>query len=166
MTIGIYAGSFDPFHRGHLAFATAATRCVDHLVIAITTNPAKPTGRLTADARTRVITASTAHLTGIEVVVHHGLLADLAQQRGADVFVRSMGKEQAFELQMAVHNFALCGTPTVFLAPAADTADISSTRIRRLIEQHRTRDAAALLAPAARTVFVEALVPTRSTQPA
>lgn len=166
MTIGIYAGSFDPFHRGHLALTVAAARCVERLVIAVTTNPAKPTGLLTADARARVITASTAHLTGVEVVVHHGLLADLARERGADVFVRNMGKEQAFELQMAVHNFALCGTPTVFLAPAADTADISSTRVRHLVEQHRVEDAAALLSPAARTIFVETFLPNRSTQPA
>lgn len=166
MTTAIYAGSFDPFHCGHLAIATLATRCFDHVVIAITANPDKPTRRFTADERVCIARASTDHLSDVEVVVHDGLVADLARERRAVAFVRNMGKEQVFELQMAVHNHALADIPTIFFAPDPDSADISSTQIRRLLGDSRIDDAAALVATRARTMLRELAAAPRHRQPA
>ena len=153
MTTAIYAGSFDPFHCGHLAIATLATRCFDHVVIAITANPDKPTRRFTADERVCIARASTDHLSDVEVVVHDGLVADLARERRAVAFVRNMGKEQVFELQMAVHNHALAGVPTVFFTPDPEAADISSTQIRQLLADGRIDAASALVAASARPIL-------------
>ena len=40
-TIGVYAGSFNPFHVGHLDILRQAQRVFDHVIIAIGRNPDK-----------------------------------------------------------------------------------------------------------------------------
>lgn len=41
MTIGVYAGSFDPFTRGHWSIARGASAIFDKIVIAVGVNPNK-----------------------------------------------------------------------------------------------------------------------------
>ncbi len=67
---------------------------------------------------------------------------------------------------MAVHNHALAKVPTVFLAPDPDTADISSTQIRRLLADGRVADAATLVAPNARPLLRDLATATLDPQPA
>ena len=159
MTTALYAGSFDPFHRGHRTIVEHAARAFDAVIVAILANPAKPSGLLTAAARAEVVARSVTDLATVTVVIHHGLVADLARRTNATAFVRSMGKEQAFELQMALHNQTLADVPTVFFAPAAHTASISSTEIRARLARDDTAAALELLVPSARSTFTELTAP-------
>ncbi|HUP75884.1 MAG TPA: adenylyltransferase/cytidyltransferase family protein [Acidimicrobiales bacterium] len=115
MAVGLYAGSFDPIHRGHVDLIEAAGMCLDRLFVVVST--------------------------------HQGLLVDLAKQLDVDVLVRGMGKEPQFELQMAATNTNLPGLGTLFFAPSAATAHISSRMIRERIRRDGV-DAVADLVPA------------------
>lgn len=147
MTVGLYAGSFDPMHRGHLELVEAAARYLDRLFVVAAGNPAKPGSLLSLEQRRELIAAATAHLPNVEGLAHAGLVVALARELGADVLVRGMGKEQRVELQMATINVNLAGPPTLFFAPTAATAHISSRMVRQKIRLEGV-DAIADLVPA------------------
>ena len=133
MITGLYAGSFDPIHRGHVELIEAAASCLDRLFVVVAGNPDKPNSLLSFDERRQLIVSATMHLPNVAVLAHQGLVVDLAKQLGVDVLVRSMGKEQQIELQMAATNTNLSGLHTLFFAPSSATAHISSRMIRERI---------------------------------
>ena len=117
MRVGLYAGSFDPVHRGHVGLIEVAAGRIDRLFVVAAGNPAKAGALLSLAQRAQLISFATAHLSNVEALAHEGLVIDLARQLGVDVLVRSMGKEQKSELQMAATNDRLSGVPhTVLLA--------------------------------------------------
>ena len=128
--VGMYAGSFDPPHLGHLSLITRAAAFCDTLHVVAAGNPNKRGRLLDLEARAALLDASTRHLPNVVAGWHAGLLVDLANELGVDVLVRSIGKEQRPELEMAVANQFAGGPPTVFLSPLGDTATISSSLVR------------------------------------
>jgi len=145
MAAGLYAGSFDPIHRGHVELVEAAASCLDGLFVVAAGNPDKRGSLLSLDQRRQLIAVATEHLTNVEALAHAGLVVDLAQDLGVDVLVRSMGKEQRVEMQMAVTNTSLSGLHTIFFSPTAATAHISSRMIRDRIRREGLDGAADLL---------------------
>jgi pantetheine-phosphate adenylyltransferase len=135
VTIGMYAGSFDPPHLGHLAVIARAAAWCDRLYVVAAGNPSKRGRLLDLDQRRDLLAASTRHLPGVVALSHGGLLVGLANELGVDVLIRSIGKEQRHELEMAVANERAGGPSTVFLAPIGDTAWISSSLVRSGLER-------------------------------
>ncbi len=117
MTRGVYAGSFDPVHLGHLAIVERAARTCDELFVVVSGNPDKPGALFDNDERRRLVQASTQHLGNVSALTHSGLTVELAAELGADFLLRGIGKEQATELEMAAMNLRMSGLPTVFLPP-------------------------------------------------
>ena len=148
MAIALYAGSFDPFHLGHLGLVETATAIFEKVYVAIAGNPDKAGALLPIDARVALIAESTPHLVDVEVVVCTGLVALYARSLGVDVLLRGIGKEQRREFEMAAANEATSGLPTVFLAPAGTTAHLSSSTIRQRFAEHGA-DAVRDLVPSA-----------------
>lgn len=130
MTVGLYAGSFDPLHCGHLRLIESAARSLERLFVVAAGNAAKAGSLLSLEERARLIAQSTSHLPNVTALSHDGLIVDLARELGVDVLVRGMGKEQKSELQMAATNAALARLQTLFFAPAADTNHVSSRMVR------------------------------------
>jgi pantetheine-phosphate adenylyltransferase len=143
-TIGLYPGSFDPFHRGHLDTVEKATVLVDEVVVAVMHNPAKA-GWLPADRRVELIELATDHLPNVRVVAGDGLTTDVARRCGADRIVRSLARGIPGELSMAATNEAADAIETTFVTPAAEVATISSTLVRELIAAGRVDRLADLL---------------------
>ena len=135
VTVGMYAGSFDPPHLGHLALIGRAAAWCDTLYVVAAGNPSKPDRLLDLEERRGLLAASTRRLPGVIALAHPGLLVELAIDLGVDVLIRSIGKEQAPELQMAVANELAGGPPTVFLAPIGATWSISSSLVRAGLER-------------------------------
>jgi pantetheine-phosphate adenylyltransferase len=141
VTIGLYAGSFDPPHLGHLSLITRAAAWCDTLYVVAAGNPDKVGRLFDLDDRRDLLAASTQHLPGVIALAHTGLVVDLANELEVDVLIRSIGKEQRPEMEMAVANQLVGGLPTVFLAPIDETAWISSSVVRAALAQG---DAAAI----------------------
>lgn len=127
----IYAGTFDPVHKGHLDIIE---RCYDlfgadrfHVLVAA---EGKQT-TFTLEKRLDLLRECSVYCAESFT----GLLVDNARRLGATVLVRGVRSYQdwEYELQMLRTNRVLCPyIETIFLAPSEEHAFISSTMVRQI----------------------------------
>ena len=130
--IGIYPGSFDPIHKGHIDIINRATKLVDKLFIAVADSSHKnPLFNL--DERKEMIEEEFPKETGIEVIAFNNLLVDLADSLNAQILIRGLRAVSDFEyeFQMLGMNRQLnSNIETVFLMADAQCQSISSNFIK------------------------------------
>tara|TARA_B110000014_G_scaffold253031_1_gene231987 strand:+ start:94 stop:573 length:480 start_codon:yes stop_codon:yes gene_type:complete len=130
--IGIYPGSFDPIHKGHVDIINRATKLVDKLFIAVADSPHKdPLFNL--EERKEMIDKEFSKEAGIEVIAFNNLLVDLAESLNAQILIRGLRAVSDFEyeFQMLGMNRKLnSNIETVFLMADAQRQSISSNFIK------------------------------------
>src|SRR5271154_1719013 len=102
--VGLYPGSFDPIHNGHLDIIGRAVKLVDKLVIGVAVDTGK-SPLFTLEERMEIAGEETQCLKGqAEIVVHgyQGLTINAARALGAQVLVRGLRAFSDFE-----HEFQL-----------------------------------------------------------
>jgi pantetheine-phosphate adenylyltransferase len=132
----LYAGSFDPFHEGHLDVVERAARMFDDVVVGVVANPGKAMGS-PLDERAAAVTRRVDHLPNVSVVTHAGLTTDLARTLVVDALIRGAVRDHRTELEMAYANEVVGGIPTLFLPGGAETRAVSSTAIRAGVAPRR-----------------------------
>ena len=85
--IALFAGSFDPFTRGHEAVVEEALRLFDEVVIGVGENVSKK-GLLAVDERCRLIEDLYADNERVRVAKYSTLTGDFARKVGATALVR------------------------------------------------------------------------------
>ena len=140
--IGVYPGTFDPIHNGHLDVIRRATALVDRLIVAVAINIGKdPLFTLeerTALVRTELNELSASNLANgavIDVVPFESLLVQVAEAQGADLIVRGLRavSDFEFEFQMAATNKRLSPRlETVFLMASETNQFISSRFVKEI----------------------------------
>lgn len=155
MGIAIYAGSFDPVTRGHEDLIRRSLTFVDHLVVAVATNPGKQP-LFSVDERKSFIRTAVGDDPRVEVRDFHGLLVDFAREVGATLSIRGLRAVSDFEyeFQMALMNRHLNEEmETVFMMPSFDLTYVSSSLVREVARfKGETRD---LVNPAVHAALVE-----------
>ena len=135
MRIGVYPGTFDPIHFGHMDIALRATKLFDRVIVAVYDRPYK---NLLFDVETRVALIREAladHNGAIEVAHYSGLTVDYVKSVGAFAIVRGLRVFSDFELEfrMAIANRRLApDIEVVNLIADEKHLHISSSTVREI----------------------------------
>ncbi len=130
----VYAGSFDPFHLGHLDIVRRAATIFPRVVVGVLRNTDK-TPLLPAEHRVKLIAETLEGMHGIEVTAFSGLLVDFMRVSRSRVILRGMRAVSDFEyeFQIALMNRRLWNlVETVFLTPNEEYTYISGRVVREI----------------------------------
>lgn len=138
-----FAGSFNPFTKGHADIASRILHLADSLVIGIGVNIDKPDStacaeRNAADIRRWIEKEGLENRVSVEV--YYGLTAEEALRQGADCIARGVRNATDFdyEYSLAAANRVAFGIETILIPADPKYAFISSTLIRDLERHGRT----------------------------
>ena len=101
MRIAIYAGTFDPFHYGHLDVAQRASKLFDRLIVAVYEYPAKNT-LFSAEERLELVREAVRDLPNVEAELFSGLAVAYAKRKNACVLVRGLRAISDFEFELEI----------------------------------------------------------------
>lgn len=102
----LYAGSFDPFTRGHKHLVDRAAKVFDGVVIAVFYNPAKDKGMFNLEERIEMIEEIYREVDNVKVVKGEGLSVELAKLYQCKAMLRGLRNEEDFkgEVELAQQN--------------------------------------------------------------
>ncbi len=132
--VAMYAGSFDPFTRGHEDIVTRGLQLFDRVIIAIGVNESKRS-LYTSEQRLRQIKYFYRNEPRVEVYVYKGLTVDFAREIGVANLLRGVrsSTDMEYERTLADLNRHIASMETVLLPASQRLTHISSTVVRELL---------------------------------
>ena len=127
-SICVFAGSFDPFTRGHLEVLKRALGDFDEAIALIAVNDSKPC-RATLEQRREIVEAAISGIDGASCDICEGYVYKYCNKRGITALVRGVrnAADDAYEQCLAAYNKAKGGLDTQFIDSGLE--DISSTAL-------------------------------------
>jgi len=96
---GIYPGTFDPVHNGHLDLILRASKLFDHLTVAVYSEPNKNV-LFSPDERVDLLIDSLSNkIKNVDVVIFSGLAVEFAKNQKAEFILRGLRAGFDFELE-------------------------------------------------------------------
>ena len=133
--IGVYPGSFDPLHAGHLDLILRSRQLFEQVVVAVLRNTAKTESLFTVEQRVEILSEVLAPYADVRVESFSGLLVHFLDQLGARTIIRGLRAVSDFdyELQMTGMNRHLApDVETIFLTPKEEYSYLSSRLIKEV----------------------------------
>ena len=156
--VGVYPGTFDPIHNGHLDVIRRATKVVDRLVLAVAVNAGKDpmfplaerTSMVEVEAR-RLMDSDLVNGSTLEIRPFDNLLVDFARSVGANLIIRGLRAVSDFEyeFQMAATNARLRPDVETMFLMASETNQFISSRFVKEISR-LGGDVSSFVSPAVR----------------
>ena len=133
-TIVFFAGSFNPFTKGHLNIAERCAALFTKVIIGVGANSNKDLNRDSVDMRLQEIAKATGHIDNIEVIFFDCLTVEAAKNVGATLLVRGVRDVADFEYErrMAEVNRKISGLETLLMFAQPELAAVSSSVVREL----------------------------------
>ncbi len=131
----LFAGTFDPYTRGHHALVERALALFDTVVVAVGRNLDKKC-MFSIEERVAAIEKLYADNGRVKVAVYDTLTMDFAQSVGATALLRGVRSVKDFEYErdIADINLRLGGIDTVLLVSEPEYASVSSSVVRELMK--------------------------------
>jgi len=131
----LFAGTFDPYTRGHHALVERALALFDTVVVAVGRNLDKKC-MFSIEERVAAIEKLYAGNGRVKVAVYDTLTMDFAQSVGATALLRGVRSVKDFEYErdIADINLRLGGIDTVLLVSEPEYASVSSSVVRELMK--------------------------------
>lgn len=132
--VALFAGTFDPFTKGHHALIERALPLFDSIVIAIGNNSGKKC-MFSVEERVAAIEKLYGNESRIKVRTYSCLTVDFAREVGATALLRGVRnvKDFEYERELADINLKIGGIETVLLISDPEHAAVSSSVVRELI---------------------------------
>ena len=132
--VALFAGTFDPFTKGHHALIERALPLFDSIVIAIGNNSGKKC-MFSVKERVAAIEKLYGNESRIKVRTYSCLTVDFAREVGATALLRGVRnvKDFEYERELADINLKIGGIETVLLISDPEHAAVSSSVVRELI---------------------------------
>ncbi len=134
MRIGLYPGTFDPGHLGHVDIARRASVVFDELIIGVYDRPQKNL-TFSLEERLEMVEEAFNGMAGLVVKSYSGLTVAYAKEMGVVAIVRGLRVFSDFEseFRMALANKRLDpAVETVSLITSEQHMYISSTTVREI----------------------------------
>lgn len=133
--IVLFAGTFDPYTRGHHALVERALAMFDKVVVAVGRNLGKNC-MFSLEERVAAIEKVYAGNDRVSVAVYDTLTMDFARSMGAVALLRGVRSVKDFEYErdIADINLRLGDMDTVLLISEPEYASVSSSVVRELIK--------------------------------
>ncbi len=129
----IYAGTFDPIHKGHIDVIERASKMFDEVVVVLAVN-SKKSQLFSEDERLEMTQESLKFLKNVKVIFFSGLIADYAIENKSIALIRGLRTVTDFEyeMQIALMNRKISDVPTIFMMPNEKYSYLTSSIIREL----------------------------------
>lgn len=133
-TTAMYAGSFDPFTRGHADIVMRGLELFDKVIIAIGVNESKR-NLFTPEERFVQISRYYKAEPRVEVHTYNGLTVSFAQEQGIRFLLRGVrsSTDLEYERTLADLNRNIADMETILLPASQLFTHISSTVVRELL---------------------------------
>lgn len=135
MTTAVYAGSFNPFTRGHLDILCRGLMIFDRVILMLGVNVDKPAQAQTIRQRAEALGRELQPFGDrVEVVICTGLVAAEAAAHNASALLRGVrsASDYDYERSMAATNRLISGIDTVILLADPKYEAVSSSIVREL----------------------------------
>jgi pantetheine-phosphate adenylyltransferase len=131
----VFAGTFDPFTKGHAFVVEKCLEIFDKVVIAVGVNVDKKP-LFSTEERVDIINTVYQDNDKIEVAVFEGMLVDFMKEKGIKFTVRGLRDvdDYKYETTMARYNEDMYGeVVTLFIPTPANLSYVSSSAMRNII---------------------------------
>ena len=131
----LFAGTFDPYTKGHHSIVQRALPLFDEVVVAVGRNMGKRC-MLSVEERVAAIEKLYAGENRVRVCAYDGLTMDFAREVGATVLLRGVRsvKDFEYEREIADVNRKVGGIDTLLLVSEPEYVSVSSSVVRELLE--------------------------------
>ena len=134
----VFAGTFDPFTKGHEYIVKQALRLFDEVVVAVGVNPEKKPF-FSLEQRLQLISIALKDFDKVKITSFDGLLVDFMKKNEITVSVRGVrdGQDYQYEKKMADFNKSVYPDMlTIFISAEKNYTEINSSIVRDCINQN------------------------------
>ena len=132
MTVGMYAGTFDPVTNGHLDIVRRAVAIFDELIVAVADSRS---ALFSTEERMDLFSRAIKDLDHVRVISYSGITVDVARHEGAQVLVRGLRAltDFTYEFDMALMNRNMAPEiEATCLMTSIEHLFVSATRVREI----------------------------------